>query len=132
MPIQFSVAVRNAQADQLEVVTGATAKLQLRTGSPPANCATAASGTLLAEITLPADWLTTAAAGLKSKNGTWSGTASAAGTAGYFRVLDNAGTTCHMQGTVGQGSGDLSLDNSTLASGQTVTVNTFDYTRANA
>lgn len=35
MPIQFSEAVRNARADQVETITGTSARLQLRTGSPP-------------------------------------------------------------------------------------------------
>lgn len=132
MAIQYSVAVRNAQLDQLEVTAGASAKLRILTGAAPADCATAQSGTLLAEIALPADWMNAASAGAKTKLGTWSVAAVAAGVAAHFRVVDNAGTTCHMQGTVGQGSGDLSLDNTNIAVGQTVTVNTFAVNAGNA
>jgi hypothetical protein len=102
MGLQYSVAVRNAQNDQFETTTGAASKLQLRSGAAPANCAAADSGTLLAELTLPSDWLTPSSAGVKQKNGTWSGTGSAAGTVGHFRIKDNAGTTTHVQGTVTQ------------------------------
>ena len=41
-------------------------------------------------------------------------------------------TTCIMQGSIGMGSGDLSLDNTSIANGQTITINTFSLTDANA
>lgn len=134
MAIQLSVAARNARLDSIETVAGASAKLQIRSGAQPANCATAASGTLLVEITLPSDYLANASAGSKAKSGTWSGTAAAAGTAGHFRVVDSAGTTCHLQGSVTatSGGGDMELDNTSIASSQTVTVNTFVLSDANA
>ncbi len=134
MAIQYSVSVRNAQLDQFESTTGVSAKLQLRTGAAPATCATAASGTMLCEITLPSDWMSAAAAGSKDKLGTWSGTGAAAGSAAHFRVLDSAGSTCHMQGTVTAtaGGGDMTLDNVVIAIAQVVTVSTFTIARGNA
>lgn len=134
MALQLSVAMRNARADAFESTTGASAKLQLRTGAPPANCAAADSGTLLCEITVPADWLTAASAGVKTKAGTWSGTGAAAGTAAHFRLKDNAGTTCHAQGTVTAtgGGGDMTLDNVSIAVAQAVEVATFTLTEAGA
>lgn len=132
MAIQLSVAARNARLDTFESTAGASAKLQIRSGAQPANCAAAASGTLLCEIALPADWMANAASGSKAKAGTWSGTGAAAGTAGHFRIVDNAGTTCHMQGSVGTSGTDMTLDNTSIASGQTVTVNTFTVTDGNA
>lgn len=132
MAIQLSVAARNARLDTFESTAGASAKLQIRSGAQPANCAAAASGTLLCEIALPADWMANAASGSKAKAGTWSGTGSAAGTAGHFRIVDNAGTTCHMQGSVGTSGTDMTLDNTSIASGQTVTVNTFTVSDGNA
>lgn len=131
MALQYSVAVNNARLDAVETAAGASAKLRIYTGSAPANCAAAATGTLLVEISLPADWMAAAAAASKSKSGTWSGAASSAGVAGYFRIVDNAGTTAHVQGTCGQGAGDMSLDNTNIANGQTVTVNTFTLNAAN-
>lgn len=132
--MQFSVAVRNARLDAFETTAGATAKLRILTGSLPANCAAAETGTLLCEITLPADWLAAASAGSKAKSGTWSGTASAGGTAGYFRIVDNAGTTCHQQGdiTATAGGGAMTVDNTSIANGQTVTVTGYTLTDGNA
>lgn len=131
MALQYSVAVNNARLDAVETTTGATAKLRIYTGAAPANCAAAATGTLLVDMTLPADWMAAASSGSKAKSGTWSGTGVAAGTAGYFRIVDNAGTTAHIQGTCGIGTGDLQLDNTSIAISQTVTVNTFTLNAAN-
>ena len=131
MALQYSVAVNNARLDAVETATGASAKLRIYTGSAPANCAAAATGTVLVEMALPADWMNAASAASKTKLGTWSGTGAAAGTAGYFRIVDNAGTTAHVQGTCGQGTGDLSLDNTNIAVGQTVSVNSFTLNAAN-
>ncbi|MDV7392299.1 hypothetical protein RZS08_13125, partial [Arthrospira platensis SPKY1] len=87
---------------------------------------------------LPSDWMSAASAGSKARLGTWSGTGAAgagSGTAaGYFRIFDSAGTTCHMQGTVTitGGGGDMTLDNPNIAQNQVVTVNTFTVTAGNA
>jgi len=134
MALQYSVAVRNGRLDTVETVAGTAVLLRFFTGAPPADCATGASGTQLASQALPSDWLAAASAGVKAKTGTWSGTFSAAGTVGYFRILDSTGTTCHAQGTVTAtgGGGDMTLDNTVAANGQAWTVNTFSLTGGNA
>lgn len=133
MTIQYSDGLRNNQANNVEATIGVSPKLQIRTGAVPANCAAADSGTLLVEIPLPADWLGPAAAGAVAKLGTWSAAAVAAGTAGHFRVKDTSGTVTHIQGTAVMvaGTGDLVLDNTSIAIGQVVTITTFSITRGN-
>jgi hypothetical protein len=103
MGYQLSTTVRNARLDTVESTIGTSAQLKVRTGAPPANCAAADTGTVLATMTLPADWMAAAAAGSKALSGTWQdASADATGTAGHFRIYDSAGTTCHVQGTAGQ------------------------------
>src|SRR5690348_9916076 len=102
MAIQLSVSVRNARLDQIESTIGTSAILKIRTGAAPADCAAADSGTVLATLTLPSDWMAAAASGSKAKSGTWQDArADATGTAAHFRIYDSGGTTCHLQGTVG-------------------------------
>lgn len=134
MALQYSTTLRNNQLNQIESTAGTSPKLQIRTGAPPADCAAADSGTLLCEITLPSDWMAAAASGSVAKTGTWSGTAVAAGTAAHFRLKDSAGTTTHAQGTVTAtgGGGDMTVDNTSIANGQGVTVNTFAISAGNA
>ena len=124
MTIQLSVAARNAMLDAIETTAGTAAKLRILTGAPPANCAAAQTGTLLCELALPSDWMSNASGGTKSLTGSWAGTGAAAGTAAHYRIVDSAGTTCHEQGTVTAtgGGGDLTLDNTNIASAQVVTI----------
>lgn len=132
MAVQLSATVRNARLDAIETTVGTAPKLHVRSGAQPADCATVDSGTDLCPITLPSDWLAAASAGTKAKSGTWSATVTNAGTAGHFRIKESTDTTTHMQGSCGQGTGDLSFDNSVLAAGQTVTISTFTLTDGNA
>jgi hypothetical protein len=97
--LQYSVAARNAGLDARETAAGTAAILKIRTGAPPATCATADAGTVLASATLPSDWMAAASGGAKALSGTWEdASADAAGRASHFRLYDSAGTTCHMQG----------------------------------
>ncbi len=135
MSLQYSTAVRNARLDAVESTIGASAILEIRSGAPPATCATADSGTVLATVTLPADWMAAASGGSKSMSGTWQDTsADATGTAGHFRIKDSTGTTCHMQGTVTAtgGGGDMTVDNTSFAAGQSFSVSAFTLTAGNA
>lgn len=135
MAIQLSTAVRNARLDAIETTIGASAVLKIRTGAAPANCGTADSGTVLATLTLPADWMAAASSGSKAKAGTWEDTsADDTGTAAHFRLYASDGTTCHMQGTVTatSGGGDMEVDNTSFAAGQTFTVTSFTLTDGNA
>lgn len=135
MTIQLSTTVRNARLDVIESTIGTTPILRIRSGAAPANCATADSGTVLATLTLPSDWMAAASGGSKALAGTWQDTsADATGTAGHFRIYDSTGTTCHLQGTVTAtgGGGDMTVDNTSFASGQQFTVTTFTLTDGNA
>lgn len=135
MAIQFSVAVRNARLDAIESTISTSAVLKIRTGAAPANVATADSGTVLATLSLPSDWMAAASSGSKAKSGTWEDTsADATGTAGHFRVYASDGTTAHIQGTVTAtgGGGDMTVDNTSFASGQAFTVTGFTLTDGNA
>jgi hypothetical protein len=135
MAFQFSVAARNAGLDAIETAAGTSAILRIRSGSAPATCATADSGTVLATLNLPSDWLAAASAGSKALSGTWQDTAAdATGTAAHFRVYDSTGATCHIQGTVTAtaGGGDMTLDNVSIATGQQFTVTAFTLTAGGA
>ncbi len=48
--------------------------------------------------------------------------ADATGTAAYFRIYDNAGTTVKCQGTVGVGTFDLVLNTASITSGSVISI----------
>lgn len=135
MTLQYSVGVRNARLDAVETAIGTSAILEIRTGAPPANCAAADSGTVLATVNLPSDWMVAASGGTKAKSGTWQdASADNTGTAVHFRMKDSGGTACHIQGTVTltAGGGDMTVDNTSFVTGQTFTVTGFTLTAGNA
>lgn len=137
MAFQYSTSVRTATLDPIETTIGTTPRLYIYTGSVPANCAASATGTLLNAVSyaLPSDWLAAASSGTKSIAGSpWTLTAAAAGTAGYFRILDSTGTTVHIQGTITAtgGGGDMILDNTSIAVGQIINITTFTLTAGGA
>ena len=133
MAIQLSVAARNARLDAIETVIGTAPTLRIRSGAPPANTAAARTGTILATIVLPSDWLANAANGSKAiAGGPWQdASADNAGTAGHFEI--DAGGTVHMQGTVTAtgGGGDMELNNTVFAAGQPFSVTGFTLNEPN-
>jgi len=135
MAIQLSVAVRNARLDQIESTIGTSAILRVRSGAAPANCAAADSGTVLATISLPSDYMAAASLGSKALSGSWvDASADNTGTAAHFRLYDSAGTTCHLQGTVTAtgGGGDMEVNTTSFVAGQQFTVTAFTLTDGNA
>jgi len=135
MALQFATSVRNAILDAIETDTSTSAVLKIKSGSAPATCATADSGTVLATLSLPSDWLAAASSGSKAKSGTWSdASADATGTAAHFRLYKSDGTTCQMQGTVTVtgGGGDLTLDSVSVTAAQVVTITGFTLTAPGA
>jgi len=135
MAIQLSTAVRNARLDAIETTVGTSAIIRIRTGAAPANCGTADSGTILAELTLPSDWMANASGGTKALAGSWQDlSANNTGTAAHFRLYDSAGSTCHLQGTVTAtgGGGDMEVSSTSFTAGQSFTINTFSLTDGNA
>ncbi|WP_271300623.1 hypothetical protein [Sphingomonas sp. CV7422] len=135
MTIQLSTAVRNALLDSIETAVGASPVLKIRTGAAPASPAAADSGTVVATIALPADWMANASGGTKAMQGTWADDAAdASGTAAHYRIYAADGTTCHLQGTVTAtgGGGDMTVDNTNFAAGQKFSVTGYTLTAPNA
>ena len=135
MAVQFSVAVRNARLDAIETQIGTSAVLKIRTGAAPANCAAADTGTVLATLNLPSDYLAAASSGTKAKTGTWQDTsADNTGTAAHWRLYASDGTTCGAQGTCTAtgGGGDLELDSTSITAAQQVTITSWTFTDGNA
>lgn len=133
MAVQYSTTVRNARLDAIETAIGTAPTLEIRSGAQPANCAAADSGTLLASMTLPSDWLADASGGTKALLGTWSdSSADASGTAAHFRIKQSS--TCHMQGSITAtgGGGDMTLDSVSITSGQVVTITSATFTAGGA
>lgn len=134
MALKLSNVAKNGALDGIESAIGVSAVLKLRTGTPPTNISDADTGTVVATLNLPSDWMAAASGGSKAKTGTWEdASADSTNTVGHFRIYASDGTTQHIQGTVTAtgGGGDMELDNVSVNSGQKVTITTFTLTAGN-
>lgn len=125
--IDLNNLLANALLDRFDTEFPAGSILELRTGGV-AGAENTDTGTMLVSETLPASPWSAAATGTKTKNGTWQVAASAAGVIGHYR-LRNAGDTRRIEGTVtltGAG-GDMTVDNTNVQPGQTVTINSMSW-----
>lgn len=134
MTIQLSTALRNSLLDnqKANMTNSLVMLLKLYSGPIPADCATAASGTLGASGNV-AQW-NAASGGAMTISAPWVLVASANFTAGYFRLINSSdGTTVYAQGTISGtgGNGDLVLASPVITNGQTITITSLTISGVN-
>jgi hypothetical protein len=137
MPIlQFSDQLAHAMLDQIETVIGVSAVVRFYSGSPPANCGAAPTGSLLATITLASDWAAAAASRRKTfSNMPLSFTGSGPGTQdlGWWGLWNNAVSVRSLQGdiTATGGGGSMTVDAVSLSNGQTGSITSWSIAAGN-
>jgi hypothetical protein len=134
MALKFSVAMRNDLLSAITARISATAQLKMFEGAAPANITDPDSGTVIAVVEIPDTPFAAPVNGVMAKSGTWEDPAADnAGTLGHFRIYEDGGTTVLMQGTITatSGGGDMEVDNTIVAAGQTITINTLSLTAQN-
>ena len=133
MAIKYDTTTRNAMLDALNTRIGASGRLRIYNGTRPANVGTAiTSQTMLAELTCNATAFAAAASGgVLTANAISNGTAAAPGTASWCRVFQSNGTTAIADADVATAGSDLNLNNTSIATGQTVSVTSFTITDGN-
>lgn len=137
MTTRISQAEAKAACDAVvDALDGASpGYIEVRTGSQPATVDTAATGTLLATLTLsnPAFGnATTASPSVATANAITSDTsADATGTAGWFRAY-NSGGTAKIDGSVTAtgGGGDMTFDTVSFIAGGTVALTSWTVSHA--
>lgn len=134
MAIQHSTTHRTASMDDITTKAGATAYLLIYTGSQPAACATAASGTLLASLPMSNPIAPGASSGVLTMSAITSAATGNAGTAGYWRICTASnGTTCVSQGACAVSGSDLNFAGGIIWTlGETIGVTSFTITATGA
>jgi len=133
MTTRIGVSARNAAATAIATLLdggAAAGKIEIRTGSQPATPATAASGTLLATLTLTDPAFGAASTGVvTAATITGDSSADATGTAGWFRAMDSNNVAI-IDGSVTAtgGGGDLTLNSVSIVAGGTVNVTSWTIT----
>lgn len=133
--LKYSASLKNLQMDALTTRLGASANLKIYSGTQATNPDTAIGAqVLLATLVCNATFAPGASGGVLTLNAIANGTGSAGAgggtTATWFR-LETSGGTAHIDGTVGISGADLNLNNTSIATGQTVSVTSSTYTNAN-
>lgn len=129
MAFRLSTDTRNRAADAVanDFNASGAARLYIYTGAQVTNVGDSETGTLLATLTFSGTAFGSASNGICTANPITSGTAGASGTAGHFVIRDGSGNVI-ADGTCGQGSGDLSLDNAAIVAAATVSISSMTLT----
>jgi hypothetical protein len=133
--LKYSALLRNAMQDAITTQCGASALLKIYSGTQAATPETAIGAqVLLATLTCNATFAPAASGGVLTLNAITNGTGTAGAgggtTATWFR-LETSGSTAKIDGTVGTTGCDLNLNNTSIATGQTVSVTAFTLTNGN-
>lgn len=129
--LKYSNGTRNAQQQGLITYAGTGAIISIYAGSQPANANTALSGQTLLVSLVIAGSFGTDSNGTITLSTVTNGVAVATGTAAFFRITQTNGTTVVMDGTVGISDADLVLNNTSIATGQVVSISAGTIIRAN-
>jgi hypothetical protein len=129
--LKYSNGTRDAQQNGLITYAGSAAIIKIYSGTQPVNANTAISSqTLLVSLNVSGSFGTDSN-GTITMSSVTSATAVATGTASFFRITKSDGTTVVMDGSVGTSSADMILDNTSIATGQTVSITSGTIIRAN-
>ena len=129
MALGYSVTTRNGKANAITTAVGSAGVLYIYAGTRPATGG--AAGTLLATFTLGSPFAPAAALGVLSPTLPSAVTASAGGTASWFRVATTSGATQVIDGDVGTSGSDLNLSTTTITTGLNISITSWTITMGN-
>lgn len=129
--LKYSNGTRDAQQQGLITYAGSAAIINIYEGTQPSNANTAISTqTLLVSLPIVGSFGTDSNGTITLSTVT-NGTAVATGTGQFFRIFKSDATTVVMDGSVGTASADMILNNTSIATGQTVSISSGTIIRAN-
>jgi hypothetical protein len=129
--VSIATATRNARCTAIVTAAGSAAQLRIYSGARPANANTAASGTLLATITMAATigTCTSGALDFDEAGATQTAASHVSGTPGYARLQTSGGTAVYDIDVCG--AAPCWTFTGTVATGQNVTLTTLAFTEGN-
>ncbi len=124
MATSLTTAAADAMSAALNtyINSGGAGKLIIYSGSAPANAAASNTGSVLATFNLANPAFSSSGGVLTLLSTPLTVAASATGTATYFRIFLNNGTTTVLQGLVGTSGAELNLNTTSLTSAVNVTI----------
>ncbi|AFR18495.1 hypothetical protein ISG18_12830 [Burkholderia pseudomallei] len=131
MTMGFSTAVRNAMLDAITTQAGASALLNIYSGTRPATGGALSGNTLLAQLTCNATFAPASSGGVLTLNSIANATAAATGTAVWARLTTSGGTFI-ADFSVGTSGTEIIIGTTSITSGATVSVSSATITAGNA
>ena len=131
MTMGFSTAVRNAMLDAITTQAGASALLNIYSGTRPATGGALSGNTLLAQLTCNATFAPASSGGVLTLNSIANATAAATGTAVWARLTTSGGTFI-ADFSVGTSGTEIIIGTTSITSGATVSVSSATISAANA
>jgi len=131
--LKYSASLKNAQQDAITTKAGASCTIGLYSGVQPTNPDTAIGAqVLLCTLTGNATFAAASASGVVTLNSITGGTGTAGASTGtvatWFRLSNATGPVPHIDGTVGISGSDLNINNTSIATGQAVSVTSWTFT----
>ncbi len=131
MALGIIVAGRNNMLDELQALIDQDVGAgELRIFDSPRPATGGGETTQLAALTLTDPFAPAAAAGVMTASEIFDDTSTVAGTADWFRLVDNSGDPI-IDGDVGTSGSDLNLNSVAISAGGTVSVTSFVVTAGN-
>lgn len=120
--LKYAVTLKNARLDQITTAIGASGLLRVYDGTQPTNPDTALGAqNLLVTLPCSATFAPAASGGVLTLNSVTGANAVFTSTASWFSFL-TSGATRKIDGTIGTSGCDLTIDNTSIVSGQAVSV----------
>ncbi len=130
--LKLSTAARSSMMTALNTAIGTSCQWRIYSGAQPAGPDSAATGTLLAELTGNASAFGTVTNGVLTASAiTQDSSANATATAGYFRIL-TSGSVAVIDGDVATSGADLNLNSTAITAGAIVQISSATFTAGNA
>lgn len=133
--LKYKATLKNAQQDAITTAAGASCLIDIMSGTQATNPDTALGAqVILATLTGNATFAPGASGGVLTLNSITSGTGTAgagAGTVATWYRLKTSGGVAQVDGTVGITGADMNLNNTNIATGQSVAVTSWTFTNGN-
>ncbi|ARK56316.1 hypothetical protein BOC36_24925 [Burkholderia pseudomallei] len=131
MTLGLSTTLRNAMLDAITTQAGASALLNIYSGTRPATGGALSGNTLLAQLTCNATFAPASSGGVLTLNAIASNTAAATGTAVWARLMKSDGTFVADM-SVGTSGTEIVIATTSITSGATVSVTSATFNAGNA
>ena len=129
MAFSITATQKNTMLNTLTTAAGASATVNIYSGSVPANAdASLGAAVLLVSLPCSATFAPAASGGVLTANSITQTNVATGGTASFYRLIATGGSTVLAQGAVGTSGSDMNLNTTTLVAAGPCVINSLTIT----